>query len=267
MLLIAYLLLPAACLFAAGPEYSASSILNAASNRSGPLAPNTIVSLYGKDLSYVTASAGRQDMAGGYLPFRLSLAGVQVSINNVPAGLFYVSPTQINFLISTFNIPGPVRIRVTREGRAGPEAVLTLGEVAPALFQRDPDYAVAVRPDGSAVDRGNPARPGEIVVLYATGLGRTRPEPPDRGIPAAAAPLVRFGELRVVIAGTDVPSGSVLYAGVAPGFAGLYQINLRLPDTLPADPEIRLGFADELSPPDVRLPVQQGTDPASAGNL
>jgi len=58
------------------------------------------------------------------------------------------------------------------------------------------------------------------------------------------------------IAGALLDKTSVLYVGVTPGFAGLYQINLKLPDTMDANPEIRIGFDDQMSPPNVLLPVK-----------
>jgi uncharacterized protein (TIGR03437 family) len=60
----------------------------------------------------------------------------------------------------------------------------------------------------------------------------------------------------VLLDATAVPSGTVTYAGVAPGFAGLYQINMVLPSSTGANPELRIGLADSISPAGLRLPVQ-----------
>src|SRR5512143_1642403 len=86
-----------ASLSAAGPSYTVSSLLNAASNASGPFSPNTIVSLYGQGLSYETAAVG--NAGGSYLPERVQGAGTYVLVNGQPAGLFYVSPAQVNLLL------------------------------------------------------------------------------------------------------------------------------------------------------------------------
>jgi uncharacterized protein (TIGR03437 family) len=59
-----------------------------------------------------------------------------------------------------------------------------------------------------------------------------------------------------LINGTALAPSSILYAGVAPGFAGLYQVDVRLPDQLPANPEIRLGVAGIMSPAGLILPAQ-----------
>jgi uncharacterized protein (TIGR03437 family) len=243
-----------ATLLAADPAYTVSSLLNAASGESGPFSPNTIVSLYGQGLSYETVSLGGAD--GSYLPEHLQGAGTYVLVNSQPAGLFYVSPTQVNFLLSSGALPGPAIVQVVRDGLAGPPVTIHLSEASPGLFQLDPDYVIATRPDGSVITPKNPAAGGEIVILYATGLGRTAPLPADREIPSEAAPLTRLAEFQVVIDGKPLPAADVLYAGVAPRFAGLYQLNVRLPGVLGPDPEITVGYAGAMSAFGVRLPAR-----------
>jgi uncharacterized protein (TIGR03437 family) len=249
-LLAALAVLP---LWAGSPDYSASSLLNAASNVAGPLAPNAIVSLYGRDLSWNTGSARGEDVRDGLLPTYLPGTGVVVYVNGFRAGLYYVSPTQINFLLPATIVPGRAYIAVIRDGVRGPEIQVNLSDVAPALFQLDPDCVVATRPDGTAIGRENPARPGEIVILYANGLGAVLPPLRERALAPAAAPITREAELEITLGGVPVPRDSLLYAGVAPGFAGLYQINLRIPAEAPDNPEIRIGFGSTVSRGGVRL--------------
>jgi uncharacterized protein (TIGR03437 family) len=95
---------------------------------------------------------------------------------------------------------------------------------------------------------------GEIIILYATGLGKTRPPAQTGEIARAAAPVDRLADFQVTLDDLPIPPEDLLYAGIAPGFAGLYQINLRLPRTLPRNPQIRIGFRDQRSPSGVRLP-------------
>jgi uncharacterized protein (TIGR03437 family) len=169
--------------------------------------------------------------------------------------LLYVSPTQINFLVPP-NIPaGRTDLRLVLDARNGPIVRLELADVSPALFQADPEFVAATHADGTPVNLKSPASPGEVVVLYATGLGKTRPAAVPGEIAQTAARLDRLADFQVRVGEVQVAPEDVLYAGVAPGFAGLYQINLRLPETLGQNPEIRIGFGDQMSPAGVRLPT------------
>jgi uncharacterized protein (TIGR03437 family) len=251
------------CLLAEGsrrvsaPTYSATSIVNSASNQAGPVAPNTIVSLYGTDLAFVTRAITADDLRGGQiLPTALIDTGVRVSVGNLSANIYFVSPTQINFLIPASLIAGPVGVRVVLNGQGGPAVKIDLSTAAPALFQGDSQFVVGTRPDGSVITKDKPIRPGEIVVLYATGLGIADPNLPDGQLPTMAVVIQRISEFRVQIGGVTVPASSVYYAGLTPGFAGLYQVNLKIPDTLDQNPEIRIGFDGQMSPSNVLLPTE-----------
>lgn len=237
------------------PFYSAASIVNAATNRPGPLAPNTIITIYGEGLSWETRALTASDINGTALPTKLPGTGVTVLVANVPAPLYFVSPSQVNLLIPNHLRPGKARLQLVRDGRAGPEVEITLASAAPALFLAEEATAVATRADGSIVTRSDPVHAGDIVVLYATGLGPTVPKTPYARIPTGAALLERLEEFRVLLDGQMLDPRSVSYAGVAPGFAGLYQVNVWLPDDAPCDPEIRLAVGDAISGAGVFLPV------------
>jgi uncharacterized protein (TIGR03437 family) len=238
------------------PIYSTASIVNAASNQAGPLAPNTIVSLYGAGLAYGTKALTADDIRGGTLPTAFPGTGVRVTVGNVAANLYYVSPTQINFLVPATLLPGNVIVKVVLDSLDGPLIPIQLAAAAPALFQLDVSNAVATRPDGSVITPDVPARPGDLIILYATGLGQTVPPVVYGQLPNAAALLKQIRDFRISLDGVDVNTSAIAYAGIAPGFAGLYQINVRLPSTTGANPEIRIGLGDALSPESIRLPVQ-----------
>jgi len=239
-----------------GPSYSPASIVNAATNLPNPLAPNTIATVYGANLSFSTRVVTPEDLRGGSLPSVLIGTGVRVLVASIPASVYFVSPTQINFLIPSNLRAGLVDLQIVRDGRAGPIVQITLTSVAPALFQADTRTAVATMADGSVITWDAPARPGDFVVLYAVGLGPTVPDPGNGQLPKGPAPIQRMADFHVLLDGMAVDSRSVAYAGVAPGFAGLYQVNLRLPESLADGPEIRLGVGDQISPPGIRLPVR-----------
>jgi uncharacterized protein (TIGR03437 family) len=240
------------------PVYSAASIVNAADNQSGQLAPNAIGTIYGVNLAYSTAAVSPNDLHGGVLPVVLvGASDTTVLINNSPTALYYVSPIQINFLVPPDLLPGPVSLYVAVDTWRGQSIQLTLAAAAPALFQLDSTNAVATRADGSVLTPSSPAEPGDVVELWATGLGPTVPPAIGFTLPTAAAPLIVGANLSILLDGTPVSSTAIQYAGVAPGFAGLYQINLALPASTGQNPEIRLQLDGASSVPGVDLPVAQ----------
>ena len=239
-----------------GPSYTAAGIVNAADNETQSLAPNTLASLYGVRLSYVTAAISPGDIQGGVLPTVLPGTGVHVTVGNLPATMYYVSPDQINFLVPANLLPGASTVQVVLDGHSGPAVKITLAAASPALFQLDSMTAVAIRPDGSVITQDAPAKPGEIVILYATGLGQTVPPVPYGQLFNDAAPLQQLADFKLVLDGVTAGPGAVQYAGIAPGFAGLYQINVLLPKSTKANPEIRIGFGKQLSIAGIHLPVE-----------
>jgi uncharacterized protein (TIGR03437 family) len=238
------------------PNYTPDSIANTASNTNGPFAPNTFISLYGTNLAYVTVAIGPGDIHAGMLPNALVGAGVRVLINQILADLFFVSPNQVNVLIPLTLVPGPATVQLVNDGFAGPPVSITLSATAPALFQSDAMVVIATHGNGPLVTPAAPAQPGEVVVLYAAGLGPTVPPGIPDQLATAAAPLADLADFQVLLNGTAVDPHLILYAGVTPGFAGLFQINLQLPTNTPANPQIQIGFSNVLSPPGRMLPVQ-----------
>src|SRR5579863_5469732 len=112
------------------PVYSALSIVNAASQTVETLAPNTIATIYGTNLSWTTHAITTDDLNGGTLP--VSLDGVSVYVNGILSNLLYISPGQINFLIPYDLVVPTVTIYVTRQGVGGPPATIQLALTAPA---------------------------------------------------------------------------------------------------------------------------------------
>ncbi|MCW5982629.1 MAG: IPT/TIG domain-containing protein [Bryobacteraceae bacterium] len=235
-------------------NYSSASIVNAATNLIGAYAPNTIITVYGEGLAYDTKGISSADIQSGRLP--TVIKGVRILVNNIAAGLYYVSPTQINCLAPGNLLPGRVELQLVHDGRAGPAVRITLRAAAPGLFQLDAKTAIATRPDGTLLTREARAEGGDIVVLYATGLGRTVPDFWYGELPNGAAWLRAFSDFNVFLNGAAVDRRNILYAGAAPGYAGLYQVNLRLPEEVEADPEIRLALGEEISPAGIAIPVR-----------
>jgi len=239
------------------PCYTAASIANAAANVTGYYSPNSFLSIYGTNLSYVTKPIGPSDIASGQLPWALPGTEVAVLMNGIPGYIYYVSPNQVNVLVPLLLIPGPVTIQLENRSIYGPPVQIMLSAAAPALFQLDASNVLATHGNGPPlVTPDSPAQPNEIVVLYATGLGVTSPAPICGTLPEDAWPLADLKDFQIELNGVAVDPKLVLYAGDAPGFAGLFQINLKLPPDCPPNPEIRIGFGNNLSPSQRYLPVQ-----------
>lgn len=251
------------CLFAGAaepnrqaPVYSAASIVNAATNEPGPLAPLALVSLYGKDLAVVSRAITPDDVRNGQLPTTLIGTGVSIAIDNVAVPIIFVSPGQVNFLIPGNIRTGRRQLRLLTNGKAGPDVEIHIAESSPGLFQLPNNAVIATRPDGTLITTESPAIPGEVLVIYAAGLGATSPAITGLMIPSAAASISARSHFAVLLNDVPVPDDHILYAGLTPGFAGLYQVNCRLPADTPPDPEIRLRLTGQTSPPRLHLSVR-----------
>ena len=235
------------------PAFPPDSVVNSANSSPTSLTPNVLATLSGSNLASSTASA----VATGSGTLPTLLAGVRVIVGGIFASLLYVSPTKVNFIMPASLLPGQTNIVLVRDFIVTPTAQITLLDAAPALFVDNPDNSrvAAQHADGSLVSPDTPAHPGEVIVVYGTGLGRTDPTQIDGSIPRSLAPIILLNQLQVLLDGQPVPVENILYAGIAPGFAGLYQINLRLPMEIGATPEIRVAMGDQMSQSSLRFQV------------
>ena len=238
------------------PEYTADSVVNPIAGVAGMFAPNSFLTIYGNHLSYVTRAMGPDDLRAGMLPTVLIGTGVRVLINHIPSNIYYVSPTQVNVLVPAGLTPGPATVQLINDSLAGPAVNIVLDPIAPAVFELNGNVALAAHLNGTVVSAEAPALRGELVVLYATGLGPTVPPTASGRQPSAAASIARFADFQVWLNGSAVPRASILYAGLSPPYAGLFQVNLRIPDDAPADPEIRCGFPEQMSQAGAILPTR-----------
>ncbi len=142
-----------------------TSIVNAASFLP-EVTNNTIVSIFGENLAAATASAQS-------LPLPLTLNGVRVEVGGRAASLYFVSPTQINFLLPIQ--PADFKVVVAREEQRSQAVEPKLNIFyAPGIFASG-GIAAALHAGGSAITPANPARVGEIIELYGTGIGVRNP--------------------------------------------------------------------------------------------
>ena len=235
------------------PSYTVDSIVNTATQTPNYLAPNGLATIYGTELAFETSSVPAYSLTAGSLP--TSMHGVSVVMGGLIAGLIYVSPTQINFVVPYELAQGTFTIFVGRNSLAGPLLKVQVYTAAPAFFTWRGNLGIAVHLDGSLISPEKPAKGGEIVVLFVTGLGRVSPDTGSSRIASLPVSLYPTAQLQVVLGGIPVPAPNVLYAGLAPNYAGLYQVNVRLPAVLPASSDIRVVAYGQNSPGPVILPL------------
>lgn len=205
------------------PAITTSGIVDAASFRSF-VAPGGLASVFGTELSGVTAAA-----AG--LPLPTTLAGIRVQVGGVDAPLLFVSPRQINFQIPFGTPIQSVPVVVIAGTQQSVPELATVAVYAPATFVTDAGRPIVQKhSDGTLITPENRAKPGDTLIVYVTGIGGLDVEPAT-GAAASASPLSVSTVTPTVTVGA-VPV-QVLFAGLAPNFVGLGQINIVLPDVLP----------------------------------
>jgi uncharacterized protein (TIGR03437 family) len=238
------------------PDYSAATILNSYAGVAGMYAPNSFISILGTNLSFVTAVITAEDLQGGVWPTALPGTNVRVLINNIPASMIHVAPTQVDIMIPPLLIAGPATLVVVNNGLAGPSVKLTLDDTAPVMLHVGGGVILAVHRDWTRVTLDSPAHPGEFVVLYAVGLGPTVPAQISNRLPDRAASIQQLPDFHVWLNGVPVDASRIPYAGISPPYPGIFQINIFLPNDAPADPEIRVGFSVHQSLPGGILPLR-----------
>ncbi len=221
------------------PYIAPAGIRNAAGETpETAVAPCSIISIYGASLAdYV--EIGPQN------PLAQTLGGATVRIADRLLALFYAAPGQINALLPCDLPEGNHTLTVSRTGGPDVTGEFTVSRNAPGLFSRLIDgraYALAAHEDGAPLLPGSPARRGELVAIFATGLGPYDRLPPY-GFPLPPAPPYRLADLVEVFAGDRLVRHE--FAGGAPGFSGTDLIRLPITDELPraAAVELRVRIA------------------------
>jgi uncharacterized protein (TIGR03437 family) len=186
------------------------------------------------------------------------MAGVAVYVDGSPAPLLYVSPGQINFLVPMTEIPGSAQVTVVRQGEYGPTVAINLAVAAPQLFSGEPGYLIAEdwNANNGVITTASPAHGGDVVIVYATGMGAVLPATLSGEIAQYASPIANLATLKVTVNGVALAPSAILYAGLTPSSAGLYQINLLLPANSAPDPEIRVTIGDQTSVAGTKLAVR-----------
>jgi uncharacterized protein (TIGR03437 family) len=208
-------------------------VVNAASSApfTAQVAPGEFLTLYGSGLAPTTATAS--------LPFPTLFNGVQVFINTVAAPIYYLSPTQISVIVPyTTTVNSVADIYVANNGTNSNLVTQFTGLTAVGVFTNNPvgglGYAAALHPDYSVISEASPAKIGETVAVYLAGMGAVSPRVSD-GKPASSSQLSYTTSTPLVYlldTSGHYLQAPLVFSGLAPGFAGLYQINFTIPSGL-----------------------------------
>ena len=222
-------------------------IVNAANwaPATNPVAPGEIVTLAAGSNLAPSAMSAPTPTAGSPLPTILN--GVQVFVNGAPAPLLYVSPTQINMFAPTEWHPSVGWYYLTFQvynasyngGTYSNPVRVFASDVAPGVFNLSGSAvgpALVLRDsDNSLISDANPAHPGDVVDIYATGLGLTVSQPITDGSVGLYSPLYYLATANVYIGGVECnPNVGSNYAGLAwsdpaLSYPGLYEITVTVP--------------------------------------
>jgi len=217
----------------------AYAAVNSASFAVGPLAPGSLVSIFGENFTATTASATS-------FPLPTQLGGVSVTINSVAAPLLYAGPSQINAQAPYELSPGPAQLTVTANGSTLSPIAVQIAATSPGvfLFLNGSGHAAVENQDYSFNSTQDPAKPGAYLFAFITGQGLVSPAVAD-GAPAPLSPFsYPVAPITATIGGQQV---QVEFAGLTPTLAGVSQLNIVVPNLPPGDYSLMVSAGGVLS--------------------
>ncbi|MBF8305264.1 MAG: hypothetical protein HW398_452 [Acidobacteria bacterium] len=226
------------------PAIAADGVTDAAGfTQRLPLAPGSVFAVFGSRL------AAEEAFAPG-VPLGRQLGGVRVRVGGEDAPLFYVGPDQVNGQVPFTARPGStVSIVVNSGGKLSAPQNVLIAPVQPSIFQTD-GIAFATDQQGRRITSENPARLGQPLRIFATGLGLVEPAASTgAGAPASTTVL---SPVRVTIGGVDAPVG---FQGLVAGSAGLYQINVTVPGLVRPGDDVPVFLRQSGIPSNGNIPV------------
>jgi uncharacterized protein (TIGR03437 family) len=248
----------------AQPSINTGAVVNAASYQR-ILAPGSYVSIYGLNMVEADLLSNANGDGAPWLPLPMAIDGVNVSFDvpsagiSVPGNLIFVSPGQINVQVP-WELQGQssAQVKVTMDEMYGYPVfgnvvTVPLTACAPAFYVGGGTIAAQDAITGAQILASNPAHAGEILSLYANGLGPVTNQPAS-GAPAPGGPNLASTTtpLVVTIGGQQVTPS---FSGLAPGYPGLYQLNVTVPAGLTGNQNVTVFIGGQTSPA-VVLPVK-----------
>ena len=216
---------------AQAPVLRPNSVVNNASY-GNLVAPGSIAAVFGSNLtdgsSCLPPGCGPAFGSDGRLA--TVMAGAGVTVNGIAAPLFYATPGQLGIQIPVELTGASAAVQVTVNGVSSGPVSVPVASTAPGIFTFTADgqgAASATHLDGSLVNAQHPAAPGEVVTLYATGLGPVSPPVSTGALPGGLSGSV--AQVGVVVDGIPVTPD---FAGLSGCCVGLNQVNFRVPATV-----------------------------------
>ena len=238
------------------PKVFPGGVVHSASFVPDPLAPGTIVAIVGENLSSELKPA--DGTVGGALatvfPLPTELGGTQITLGGEALPLLFSREDQVNAILpfevaDRINESLPLLVRRTDAGSVALSEPVFLTEARPGIFTQNASGVgpgiVQDFPGFQLVTAANPVAEGEVIIIYAAGLGEVVPAV----VTGAQAPLVPLsfttGVATVTIGGVPAAVG---FSGLSPGFASLYQINAIVPaGVAPGEVEMVVTIAGQTS--------------------
>jgi len=222
---------------------SLGSVISAASYQpasTGVIAPGQIVVLFGNELGPAQLTTLQLNSEGRV---DTTLAGVRILFDGVAAPVLYVSAKQLSAVVPYSVAPnGHTTVQVEYQGQRSNPLRMWVAPAAVGIFTQNSSGlgpAAVLNQDGSVNSPSNPAEKGSVVVLFATGEGRTDPPGVDGQVIGATLPR----PVLRIFAQVDGRFAEVLYAGSAPGLvAGVLQMNVKVPADARSGPAIPLSI-------------------------
>lgn len=219
---------------ATSPPPSINAVVSASAfGQAKTFAAGSWLEIYGSNLAADSRSWGGADFKGNTAPTVLD--GVSVSINGVPAAVNFISSGQVNVLAPADPTTGPVNVTLTSNNQTSAPIQVTKADLVPGLYTatvNNKQYLGAFTLAGSPTGNPNsPAKPGDIIVAYGIGFGATTPPVVPGNIATA---LNSLANTFTVLFGT-APDPKPIYAGLGPGYVGLYQFDLTVPKLADGD--------------------------------
>jgi trimeric autotransporter adhesin len=235
--------------FTQPPVVTAGGMVNAASFAAqAPLAPGTLISVFGSQLSLNAIGASA-------LPLPMNLGGSSLVIAGTQAPLLYASDGQVNAMIPYgIQVNAGQQFVISRGNSLSVAQAITIAAASPGVFTttrsgKGQGEIFVAHSDFTQVlaDTAHPATAGDVLVIYCTGLGEVNPSL-TAGTPAPLDHLSQTtNTVTVTIGGINAP---VAFAGLTPSFAGLYQINAVVPQGVaPGTAVLIITEAGQQSPP------------------